>query len=47
MTSKQTAKKQPFVIEPLNWVAPDANSKKVENSADDGKQAAQKKDSQD
>lgn len=24
MADKPTAKKQPFVIEPLNWVAPDS-----------------------
>ncbi|MGB6106170.1 MAG: hypothetical protein WBF88_20215 [Pusillimonas sp.] len=47
MASKPTAKKQPFVIEPLNWVAPNTASEKVEQRADDAKQPAQQKDSQD
>ncbi len=46
MTSKPTAKKQPFVIEPLNWVAPSASNEKAEKSADDAKQGKQQKESQ-
>lgn len=48
MTSKPTAKKQPFVIEPLNWVAPGTTDQKAEKSADEvKKQSAQQKESQD
>ena len=47
MATKPTAKKQPFVIEPLNWVAPDANGDKTEKRVDDAKQPAPKKEAQD
>ncbi|NYT86105.1 hypothetical protein [Pollutimonas harenae] len=47
MATKPTAKKQPFVIEPLNWVAPGTTDDKVEKRADDAKQPAQSKESQD
>lgn len=47
MATKPTAKKrQPFVIEPLNWVAPDANGDKAEKRVDDAKQSAPEKDAQ-
>lgn len=40
MASKPTTRKQPFVIEPLNWVAPDAKREATENRNDEAKQAA-------
>lgn len=47
MATKPTAKKQPFVIEPLNWVAPDSPRDKTEKQADDTKQSTPKKETQD
>jgi hypothetical protein len=35
MATKPTRKKQPFVIEPLNWVAPDAQSDEAETRSDE------------
>ena len=46
MTTKPTAKKQPFVIEPLNWVAPDRRQEQTEKRVDDAKQPAPKKETQ-
>jgi len=48
MSKKPTQKKTPFVIEPLNWVAPDAKRAKNESSRDDERQApAAKRDDKD
>ena len=47
MSKKPTQKKTPFVIEPLNWVAPDANRAKNESSQDDDQQSAAKRDKKD
>lgn len=44
MSKKPTQKKPPFVIEPLNWVAPDANSNKSEGNRDDDEQSSGKRD---
>ena len=38
MSKKPTQKKTPFVIEPLNWVAPDAKRTKNESKRDDDDQ---------
>ncbi|MFT0548291.1 hypothetical protein ACMHYO_18405 [Allopusillimonas ginsengisoli] len=46
MATKKTAKKQPFVIEPLNWVAPDQRDRNTDGS-DDSKKASPAKESQD
>lgn len=43
MATKPTAKKQPFVIEPLNWVAPDVANDESEERTDDAKQASSAK----
>jgi len=34
MATKPTAKKQPFVIEPLNWVAPGTRSEDTKKNAE-------------
>jgi len=39
---KPTQKKPPLVIEPLNWVAPDAKRAKAEDSDDDAQQSSAK-----
>ena len=44
MSKKPTQKKPPFVIEPLNWVAPDANRAKNEGTRDDEEQSTSKRD---
>ncbi|MGB3289616.1 MAG: hypothetical protein WBA83_10095 [Burkholderiaceae bacterium] len=44
-SKKPTTKKQPFVIEPLNWVAPDTARDESEKRGEDTKQAAPKKES--
>ncbi|WP_397473967.1 hypothetical protein [Pusillimonas sp.] len=44
MSKKPTQKKPPFVIEPLNWVAPDANRSKSEGNRDDDEQSSAKRD---
>ncbi|NYT36647.1 hypothetical protein [Allopusillimonas soli] len=46
MASQSTAKKQPFVIEPLNWVAPDTARKEAEQR-EEAKQAAKQEKRQD
>ncbi len=45
MATQSTAKKQPFVIEPLNWVAPASNDHAEEKQ--DSKQAAPAEELQD
>jgi len=47
MSKKPTQKKTPFVIEPLNWVAPDAKRAKNESSRDDERQTPAKRDDKD
>jgi len=47
MSKKPTQKKPPFVIEPLNWVAPDAKRAKTESSRDDDRQSDSKRDDKD
>ncbi|MBF6616270.1 MAG: hypothetical protein ITG07_06035 [Candidimonas sp.] len=38
MATKPTTRKQPFVIEPLNWVAPAAKHNANEDGSDESKQ---------
>lgn len=47
MSKKPTQKKTPFVIEPLNWVAPDAKRAKNEGNRDDDPQSDAKRDEKD
>lgn len=44
MTSKPTAKKQPFVIEPLNWVAPDHAGDDAKKDTEETKRSEPAKD---
>lgn len=44
MSKKPTQKKTPFVIEPLNWVAPDAKRAKSESDQNDPRQPSGKRD---
>ena len=44
MSKKPTQKKTPFVIEPLNWVAPDAKRAKNDSKTDDEHQSSAKRD---
>jgi len=44
MSKKPTPKKTPFVIEPLNWVAPDTKRAKNESSHNDDRQTDAKRD---
>lgn len=44
MSKKPTQKKTPFVIEPLNWVAPEAKRAKEEDDRTDGRQSSTKSD---
>ncbi|WP_167670899.1 hypothetical protein [Allopusillimonas ginsengisoli] len=46
MATKSTAKKQPFVIEPLNWVAPSQSNEDTEKK-EESKKAAQAEELQD
>lgn len=41
---KPTQKKPPLVIEPLNWVAPDAKREEDESSREEAKQSSAKSD---
>ncbi len=45
MAKKPTQKKQPFVIEPLNWTAPDIARDESEKLADEAKQPTTAKES--
>ncbi|HLU20253.1 MAG TPA: hypothetical protein VKZ66_09865 [Pusillimonas sp.] len=47
MSKKPTQKKPPFVIEPLNWVAPDADRSKNEGSRESNQQSKSKRDEKD
>lgn len=47
MSKKPTQKKPPFVIEPLNWVAPDAKRAKAERDRDEDEQSASKRNEKD
>ncbi len=47
MAKKPTQKKQPFVIEPLNWVAPDIARDETEKRTDEHKQPQSAKESRD
>lgn len=47
MAKKPTQKKQPFVIEPLNWTAPDIARDESEKRTDEPKQPASAKEAQD
>lgn len=47
MSKKPTQKKPPFVIEPLNWVAPDTNRAKSEDGRSNDQQSASKRDEKD
>lgn len=40
MAKKPTQKKQPFIVEPLNWVAPNVAGDESEKSTDEHKQPA-------
>lgn len=44
MSKKPTQKKPPFVIEPLNWVAPDAKRAEDDENRNDAKQSTAKSD---
>jgi hypothetical protein len=46
MATKPTTRKQPFVIEPLNWVAPAVASDETEKRTDEPKQPAPAKETQ-
>ena len=46
-TKRPTRRRQPFVVEPLNWVAPDVARDESEKSPDDAKQPAPAKEQQD
>ncbi|WP_442597870.1 hypothetical protein ACSBPU_10375 [Parapusillimonas sp. JC17] len=46
MATKPTAKRQPFVIEPLNWVAPSVARDESDKRTEDTEQPAQKKEDQ-
>ncbi len=46
-SKKPTAKKQPFVIEPLNWVAPGTAHDESEKRGEDAKQGVPAKEAQD
>jgi hypothetical protein len=45
-SKKPTAKKQPFVIEPLNWVAPGSSNDESEKTGEDTKQGVPAKEAQ-
>ncbi|WP_158238250.1 hypothetical protein [Pollutimonas nitritireducens] len=45
MATQSTQKKQPFVIEPLNWVAPEVDRDDSDRQNQDGKQATGAKES--
>lgn len=45
MSPKPTQKKQPFVIEPLNWVAPEVDRDEPVKRTDDAKQPIAAKES--
>ncbi|WP_158238504.1 hypothetical protein [Pollutimonas subterranea] len=45
MAAQPTQKKQPFVIEPLNWVAPEVDRDESDHQNQDGKQTAGAKES--
>ncbi|NLY27062.1 MAG: hypothetical protein GX049_05855 [Alcaligenaceae bacterium] len=45
MSNKSTARKQPFVIKPLDWVAPDAKSS--QNKGEPGDQEKTSRESND
>jgi hypothetical protein len=47
MATKSTAKKQPFIIKPLNWVAPEAARDEPEKRPEEAKQPAPAKETQD
>lgn len=44
MSKKPTQKKTPFVIEPLNWVAPDAEREKGQGTRNDEQSTGQRED---
>lgn len=46
-TKRPTRRRQPFVIEPLNWVAPEGTRDESEKSTEDAKQPAPAKERQD
>lgn len=46
-TKRPTRRRQPFVIEPLNWVAPEVARDESQKSTDDAKQHAPAKEQQD
>jgi hypothetical protein len=41
-TKKTTRRRQPFVIEPLDWVAPDAQREEPEKDSNDRKETSSK-----
>ncbi len=45
MATKPTQKKQPFVIEPLNWVAPEVDRDEHVKRTEDAKQPTPAKES--
>lgn len=45
-TKRPTRRRQPFVIEPLNWVAPDDARDESDKSSKETKQATPAKDQQ-
>ncbi|WP_158618376.1 hypothetical protein [Candidimonas sp. SYP-B2681] len=45
MATKPTQKKQPFVIEPLNWVAPEVDRDEQVKRTEDAKQPTPGKES--
>ncbi|MDX3895428.1 hypothetical protein [Pusillimonas sp.] len=47
MSKKPTQKKPPFVIEPLNWVAPDAKRAQNGSSRDDDRQSSAERNDKD
>ncbi len=47
MAKKPTQRKQPFVIEPLNWTAPNVAQDESEKRTDEPKQPASPKEAQD
>lgn len=47
MSKKPTQKKTPFVIEPLNWVAPDAKRAKDETPRREDRRSSTKRDDKD
>lgn len=44
MATKPTAKKQPFVIEPLNWVAPESAGDDAKKDTEESKSSEPAKD---